>query len=278
MRTEEFYSFMREREAIRLRRESGKGWPWTEDRILQSYKFTNVKRAHDRTTRELRAIYDQHQKAPVWQIFLNCGIYRYFGTSEFAAAVGWQSEWNPDHLRDTARHRSERRERVFTGAYIIPSLGIGGSKIDAVCCHILPGLADKAKALGNLARQGSWRAVIEELRTVDGFGSFMAKELVLDTFFFPKAWPTGCWDRNLWTPVGPGSRRGAHRVLHGELGICNDDQTVEVCRDLFYARHRLWDRGELELHDIQFQLCEFDKYERVRLGEGRPRSVYRRPR
>jgi hypothetical protein len=30
----------------------------------------------------------------------------------------------------------------------------------------------------------------------------------------------------------------------------------------------------LELHDIQFQLCEFDKYERVRLGEGRPKSKY----
>ena len=28
--------------------------------------------------------------------------------------------------------------------------------------------------------------------------------------------------------------------------------------------------------DIQFQLCEFDKYERVRLGEGRPRAKYRR--
>ena len=33
---------------------------------------------------------------------------------------------------------------------------------------------------------------------------------------------------------------------------------------------------EMELHaqDLQNCLCEFDKYERTRLGEGRPRSTY----
>ena len=30
----------------------------------------------------------------------------------------------------------------------------------------------------------------------------------------------------------------------------------------------------LELRDIEHSLCEFDKYERVRLGQGQPRSKY----
>jgi hypothetical protein len=30
-----------------------------------------------------------------------------------------------------------------------------------------------------------------------------------------------------------------------------------------------------EMRDVEHTLCEFDKYERVRLGEGRPRSVFR---
>jgi hypothetical protein len=30
----------------------------------------------------------------------------------------------------------------------------------------------------------------------------------------------------------------------------------------------------LEMRDIEHSLCEFDKYERVRLGQGRPRSKY----
>ena len=31
----------------------------------------------------------------------------------------------------------------------------------------------------------------------------------------------------------------------------------------------------LEMRDIEHCLCEFDKYERTRLGEGRPRAKYK---
>ena len=31
----------------------------------------------------------------------------------------------------------------------------------------------------------------------------------------------------------------------------------------------------VEMRDVEHTLCEFDKYERVRNGEGRPRGVYR---
>jgi hypothetical protein len=30
-----------------------------------------------------------------------------------------------------------------------------------------------------------------------------------------------------------------------------------------------------EMRDVEHTLCEFDKYERIRLGEGRTRGVYR---
>jgi hypothetical protein len=30
------------------------------------------------------------------------------------------------------------------------------------------------------------------------------------------------------------------------------------------------------MRDIEHSLCEFDKYERVRLGQGKPRSLYKR--
>ena len=31
----------------------------------------------------------------------------------------------------------------------------------------------------------------------------------------------------------------------------------------------------LEMREIEHSLCEFDKYERTRLGEGRPRAKYK---
>ena len=33
----------------------------------------------------------------------------------------------------------------------------------------------------------------------------------------------------------------------------------------------------LEMREIEHSLCEFDKYTRVKNGEGRPRSIYRKP-
>ena len=53
-RANKFFEFVEEREQVRLRKEAGLAFPWTEDTILQTYKFTNVRRHHDRTSRELR--------------------------------------------------------------------------------------------------------------------------------------------------------------------------------------------------------------------------------
>jgi hypothetical protein len=43
-------AWIAEREAIRIRRESGAPQPWTNDPIMQAWSFCNVRREHDRTT------------------------------------------------------------------------------------------------------------------------------------------------------------------------------------------------------------------------------------
>ena len=47
--------------------------------------------------------------------------------------------------------------------------------------------------------------------------------------------------------------------------------------DIRYSHSSKYVRGAsrvLELRDIEHSLCEFDKYERVRLNQGAPRSKY----
>lgn len=63
---EEFFDFMIERESIRIRRQRSPADPlkWTEDPIFRSYKFTNVRRENDRTTRGFRRITDARRE--VW--------------------------------------------------------------------------------------------------------------------------------------------------------------------------------------------------------------------
>ena len=117
----------------------------------------------------------------------------------------------------------------------------------------------------------------------------MTKEILLDTtymgfwndtkdhpedgkFSFPSDW----WD---WTPIGPGARRGAARVLgDDDARAVSESKAGETIKFLgldqdFRDMEPLTE--PLAPHDIQFQLCEFDKYERVRLGQGKPRSRFR---
>lgn len=279
MRTEEFYKFIIERETIRLKRLVGGPYPWTKDPILRKFKFTNVKREHDKTSMLLKKeFYTPHYEGDREIILLNCAIARYFGTIEFMRTVGWQHRWNPEHIRKVANARMAAGERVFTGAYIITNIGIPGSKIDVVIDEFLADLWKQRKAVVKAAEELRWQPCVERLMQVRGFGGtgFMAKETILDsryTAFWGGGQPT---DKNTWTPVGPGSIRGASRTMNLWPRKVPKEMALDVCQQLFLARKKFWPKKfvELELTDIQFQLCEFDKYERVRLGEGRPRSLY----
>ncbi len=280
--TDRFFEFMCKRESLRLRKEFGEPWPWSDDDILNSYKFTNVKRENDRTTRWMREHWTgPNERRPAGEIIFNCALFRYFGTWEFAEALGWQRQWQPKAVVKLARERSSQGLRVFTGAYIIPTLGFRGAKSEAVAHHVLTPLWEAREGLGRVAvGTQSWRATAELLRSMPGFGGtgFMAKEVLQDAMHTPVL--RRAVDRNSWCPAGPGARRGLNRLARRDLNAsASEAQLLAEMRRLFELASKAlpaW-MPTLELHDVQFQLCEFDKYERVRMGQGRPRSRYVRP-
>lgn len=292
-RADAFFDYLTERENVRLRKEAGVSFPWTEDEILQTYKFTNVRRHHDRTSMELRKqFYGHHFWDDCRSILMNCATYRYFGTSEFADAIGWQdySDFDFDHIEDTAADRLANRERVFTGAYVITNQGISAPKQEVVVHYFLKDLWSAIPEIIELAaRTQSWEQVAKRMMQIQGFGGtgFMTKEVLLDTTY------TGFWqnavedehdgtfsfpaDWNNWTPIGPGALRGAARVLGDDQAKPLKNPQAFQCilnlmnlQDLYFGHE-----FTLSPTDIQFGLCEFDKYERVRLGQGKPRSKYR---
>lgn len=291
-----FYAFMRERENVRLRKEAGDFFPWTQDPILQSYKFTNVYRHFDKTSQKLKELfYNDHFDDDPKSILMNAALFRYFGTYEFAEVIGWQEYDNFDFegIKEAAKTRLANRERVFTGAYVITNQGISAPKQEVVVDIFLQALWEASPVICDIVKTtDSWKLVADRMREIKGFGGsgFMTKETLLDTtycnfwgsvkdmhgqqFTNPKDWET-------WTPIGPGARRGAARVSGDEL--CDKPLTEKSAMDTIMRLHEAqeveWpdDWEPLSPHDVQFQLCEFDKYERVRFGQGRPRSVYRAP-
>lgn len=293
-----FFDYLNEREEVRLRKEAGLSVgfdvkAWTEDPILQTYKFTNVRRHHDRTSDQLRKLfYGKNFHDDRRSVLMNCALFRYFGTWEFAEAVGWQDyeDFDFDGIKDLAADRLADGERVFTGAYVITNQGISAPKQEVVVDIFLKGLHAATPNLIQLTTVSqSWEKVATSMRTLMGFGGtgFMTKEVLLDTtytgfwdsvfespedgtFSYPRDW----WE---WTPIGPGALRGAARVLGAtDQSSLKEAHAGQVIQEL-YQHQKQWFTHPFKLAptDIQFALCEFDKYERVRLGQGKPRSRYR---
>jgi hypothetical protein len=287
--TARFLRMLKTREQIRLAKAAGAPWPWSDDDVLNRHKFTNVKRENDRTTRWLRAHWTaQHATADAATVLFNCGVFRVFGTVAFAEQTGWTADvsaWNAFLERCNAVACWHAGNHAFTSAYnrIRFNAELRKCPVDVYEKELstLEGLRlavddiVAAPAGGRL----SWRAVCTRLRRVSGFGGsgFMAKEVLLDAM----GWASMrrlVRDDGDWTPPGPGARRGLNR-LYGrprDMGAnATRDSALEtsfVCemrlllRTLRSLDPEFCKSVDLNIHDVQFQLCEYDKYCRVRDG------------
>ena len=75
------------------------------------------------------------------------------------------------------------------------------------------------------------------------------------------------------------SKRGLNRVYNRPVDKhVKSGQNIVEMRELLKASPDFLHGQvpDLEMRDIEHSLCEFDKYERVRLGQGKPRSLYKR--
>jgi hypothetical protein len=280
---ETFVHYLRERENIRIRKEMGQPGPWTEDPILSQYKFTNVLRSNDWTTRWVKKHwYDPNRDKPLEIQALACGIFRYFGSAEFAEDIGYPAEWNPEHLIKTADRRMALGQKVFTGAYIITNQGMSAPKQDVVVTHFLTPMRVNIDKIVSIARNTrSFQQVCQFLQTLPGMGAFMSKEIALDLMLTPVL--EDAKDKLTWSPAGPGAIRGLNR-LHDRptaRGMAQHKALAEMQELLGkLAQEQVLTTDfpligvEYGVTDVQFSLCELDKYLRVKNDEGRPRSKY----
>jgi hypothetical protein len=87
-------------------------------------------------------------------------------------------------------------------------------------------------------------------------------------------------DRMLWANAGPGAKRGLNR-LHGrriDIAPSKHGWNAEMGELLNHAPTRLGKHvpiDQFDMRSVEHSLCEWDKYQRVELGQGKPRSLYK---
>lgn len=274
-----FVKFIVERHNIYLKRQANKPKPWTDDPILQRYRFCNVYRELDTVTQWISKNWREHedQHPDVW---FAMSVARWVNWPDSLAEIGIENvlpKFKPNAVVKALNARRDRQEKVWTGAYMIGTQGNAMDKVDFIVDKVLLPLWDNRAAL-RPKRGDTLQSFATRVIAVKNQGSFMVGQMVADTKYTDGYLSIdNATDWADWAVSGPGSRRGMNRVLNRELTKPWKEpdflQYIKVLRVAVNLRIPPW-MDQIHAQDLQNCLCEFDKYERVRLGQGRPRSTY----
>lgn len=245
---------------------------WTNDEILKTYRFTNPFRENDKTTVWFRENMRDALKESD-DVLMATVIFRWFNLIETGKTLlehRLHTDWNPE----VAREEIKKQPKYVTGGYIIKTPD-GMDKVDGViwCVNqIWPQREQLADKIRSTNLRGSWELFMQ----FPYLGAFMSYELVTDlrhTKLLREA-----DDIFTWANAGPGAMRGLNRIHGRDLNFKSrkHDFNAEMYELLQTASdYTIPDfLPTLEMRDIEHSLCEFDKYERVRNGEGAPRGRY----
>jgi hypothetical protein len=269
-----FVTFVVARHAVYVNRERGHAKPWTPDPILQQYRFCNVYRELDTVTKWISDNW-REPHAGENDLWFAMAVARWVNWPDTLAEIGYPVPWNPKRFIAALEKRKAMGEKVWTGAYMIGTQGNAMDKAKFIAEGVLQPLWDNRETLR--PRDGdTLKAFADRIIAVKNQGSFMVGQIVADAkyadFYLMEA-----SDWHSWAVSGPGSRRGLNRLIDRDLKASwKEADFLHVLTDLRWQLNDALPKFMEKLHaqDVQNCLCEFDKYERVRLGQGQPRARY----
>lgn len=258
-----------EREQIRYRKKSGAPYPWTLDPILRDWRFCNVNRCEDTET---KWIFDHiitlcNGSSVLW---FNLAIARFVNWHPTLTAIGYYSQWDPQHFIRTLDKLSGK---IYTGAYMIPAGPSGTIKhywlaefvFDILwsCRHMVP--IDNTCA--------AWA---EFFLKFDSIGPFLTNQIITDMRYTHHLEGAPDWDT--FVLPGPGTQRGLNRLygypLEKKWTAAQASNALQFFRLHICNLNSYWVPIFKDINNVANCMCEFDKYCRVLQGEGKPRARY----
>ena len=267
-----YWYFAAERQEIFFRRYEREKAPWTDDVILNSYKFTNAYRASDRVSQYLirHVIYEGDQS--VDELFFRIMLFKIFNKIStwklFIKAFGEvrYADYKQEHYDKVVTDAMARGEAVFSAAYIMPSgsSAFGSKKKHRNYLQLLEKMMQENAPL-RIANARRMRDAFEILLGYQTIGDFLAYQLVTDLNY---SCLTNFSEMEFVMP-GPGARSGIRKCFETTGGLSEADLIRRVTdmqekefeqRDIRFRS--LWGR-QLQLIDCQNLFCEVDKYARI---------------
>lgn len=249
---------------------------WTNDPILQHYRFCNVNREDDKVTKwihdNIRVPYENDGR-----LWLNLVIARYINDISSLEQIGYVKEWSYFRFLNMWK----RLKLKFGGAYIIPmghEKGMG--KMNWLCDNIFHEMNEYGRREPKAATCKQWYGWLTQF---EGVGPFMGNQIVTDLKY--TRYCRNAKDRQDFVIAGPGTRRGLNRlhdrsIEHNTPNGQTEAELTDLCPivlDAIKDNVKLlpaWTAISTDLNNLSNCVCEFDKYMRAKRGEGHPKRRY----
>ncbi len=273
-----YWKFASKRQAAFEARAAGRPSPWTEDPILQTYKFCNVFRAADRVSQYLirEIAYGQEEQTPEDRLFQTVA-FRTFSSPRTWEALRSEFGRHPliEDLVDGTFERalSRQKERVgglYTGAFILCANKAYGfdAKHQNHTALFRDMFVDKGLA-SSIRGANSFEQVVGLLEAFPLMGPFMSYQTAIDINYSDVV----DFGEDDYTQAGPGALRGIAKAFE-DLG---DFSATEIILWMVERQEQEFDRLGLHfdglwgrrLHAIDCQglFCELNKYCREAVPE-----------
>lgn len=266
-----YWKFAAKRQQIFEKRVAGEPAPWTDDPVLQEFKFCNVFRAADRVSQYLirEVAYNPAKSTAADRIF-QIVAFRTFSKPETWNDVTAQLGRAPT-LADLASGNFEKAlnsikdsgRGLYTGAFILcatKAFGFDEKHRNHVALFKQMFFDDNAAEL--IENATSLKEVVSLLESFPLMGPFMSYQIAIDLNYSEVI----DFDEDDYTQAGPGALRGIKKVFldigeytSAEIILWMVERQEQEFKRLGLDFRGLWGR-KLHAIDCQGLFCEVDKY------------------
>jgi hypothetical protein len=267
-----YWRFAAERLAMYLRRLSTSDGPWTNDRILRAFRFTNSFRAADRVSQYLIAEVQyraDRSQAPA-EIFFRTMLFKLFNRIETwelieseLGPISWQSV-DLDAVSRVLERAMLNGRPIYSAAYIMPAPRLGKTRKHDNHLALLEAMMDGGLP-ARIERAESLAAVYELLKPSPGLGAFLAFQYAIDLNYSALL----DFDEASFVVAGPGALDGIAKCFVSTGGRSAEDVIYYMTeiQEREFERLGLHFPGlfgrRLQPIDCQNLFCEISKYARV---------------
>ncbi|MBD2499959.1 nucleotide kinase domain-containing protein [Anabaena azotica] len=246
--------------------------PWTNDPILNTYKFCNAYRASDRVSQYLikNVIYDERRSQNEEEVLFRILLFKIFNKIEtweyLESKIGdyiTLDKFDLDVYANILQEAMNLGYVIYTSAYMsCASKEFGYDKKHQNHLALIDKMVVKDKVISQVVQAKTLAEVFHILQDYPLLGKFMAYQLATDINYSEIT----NFDENSFTIAGPGAERGINKCFidtggrtYSEIIHWMTENQEKEFQRLGLNFQSLWGRP-LQAIDCQNLFCETDKY------------------